>query len=51
MRKPQPEALLGEMGCVELRLEVVFEEGEGVKTGSNRAAFSGKGRVASGLGW
>jgi hypothetical protein len=46
MRRPQPEALFGETGCV--ALAVVFE---GEKTGSERAAFSGKGMVASGLGW
>jgi hypothetical protein len=49
MRRPQPEALFGETGCV--AFAVVFAGEDGEKTGSERAAFSGKGMVASGLGW
>jgi len=47
MRRAQPSALLGE-GVVLLEVEGF---GVGVKTGSKRAASSGKGMVASGLGW
>lgn len=52
MRRAQPSALLTD-GVVELVVE--FEgkgaAGVGVKTGSKRVLSSGKGIVASGLGW
>jgi hypothetical protein len=48
MRRPQPSALLGEMGCVVL---VVLEGGVVSKMGSKREGLEGKGMVAGGLGW